>query len=34
MEIASSSLMVEFAMYAVFYGIGISIAYFIGMQCS
>lgn len=34
MEIAASSLMVEFAMYAVFYGIGISVAYFIGMQCS
>ncbi len=30
----ASSLMVEFAMYTVFYGIGISIAYFIGMQCS
>lgn len=34
MEIATSSLMAEFAMYAIFYGIGIFIAYFIGMQCS
>jgi len=34
MEIATSSLLAEFAVNAIFYGIGMFIVYFVGMQCS
>jgi hypothetical protein len=34
MEIATSSLLAEFGLHAIFYGIGIFAAYFVGMQCS
>jgi|GEM_PF-1320776 len=33
MEIGSLSLLGEFAVQAVFFGIGILAVYFIGMQC-
>ena len=34
MEIATSSLLAEFGLYAIFYGIGMFIVYFVGMQYS
>ncbi len=33
MEITASSLLADFAVYTVFYGIGIFIAYFLGLKC-
>jgi len=34
MEIATSSLLAEFALHIILYSLGIFIVYFVGMQCS
>jgi hypothetical protein len=34
MEIATTSLLAEFGLHAIFFGVGIFAAYFVGMQYS